>query len=672
MTTKNYGKHIWRGGEKITVEKEDEVITVTIRSAQELERIKNLSGVKKVRHVNQSIHKITVEPQSRDDVMKVIRSEELSGVCHHAYRPKDSDNTRYYMTDEIVVKFKPELNHYEIEKLLTTKKLKIIKQYVGQEKTYLLQVTADTGENPIKVAERLVDEGLVVYAEPNLVNRFAGFYEPQDTYFTHQWHLKSSVAADVAENADISATEAWDITLGTRKIVLAVIDDGFDLRHPDFNGDGKIKFPKDFVDGDASPFPDKFEGNYHGTPCAGVAIAEENGYGVVGVAPRCAFMPVRFPMAANDDLLLEIFDYVGRRADVISCSWGPPPVYSILPQLLKDKFHQLSKSGGPRGKGCLIVFAAGNHNAPVNAPDNRSFSWRDHRGAYKDTYGPIVNGFATHPDVMAVAASTSFNKKALYSNWGGEISVCAPSDNFDPQNPNSSFVSGRGIWTTDNEQYGHDFTPRSQFTGRFGGTSSAAPLVAGVAALVFSANQNLMASQVKDIIQSTADEIFDDHAPTNWCGHGKVNAYKAVTAARDENGVQPEEWNRPQPQRVVNRSLTPNLAIPDNTPPGVESIIEIQEDGVIADIRVSLNISHTYIGDLVVRLISPSGKAIILHNNTGGDVHNILQSYDTNSNAALRTFINETTHGNWMLTVEDRASSDIGTLNSWGLELFLK
>jgi len=273
---------------------------------------------------------------------------------------------------------------------------------------------------------------------------------------------------------------------------------------------------------------------------------------------------------------------------------------------------------------------------------------------------------------MAVAASTSFNKKALYSNWGGEISVCAPSDNFDPQNPNSSFVSGRGIWTTDNEQYGRDFTPRSQFTGRFGGTSSAAPLVAGVAALVFSANQNLTASQVKDIIQSTADEIFDDHAPTNWCGHGKVNAYKAVTAARDENGVQPEEWNRPQPQRVVNRSLTPNLAIPDNTPPGVESIIEIQEDGVIADIRVSLNISHTYIGDLVVRLTSPSGKAIILHNNTGGDVHNILQSYDTNSNAALRTFINETTHGNWMLTVEDRASSDIGTLNSWGLELFLK
>ena len=89
----------------------------------------------------------------------------------------------------------------------------------------------------------------------------------------------------------INASEAWDITRGARDVVVAVIDDGFDIDHPDFQGVGKIVQPRDFVDGDAKPFPTA--ANYHGTPCAGVAIAEANGRGVVGVAPGCAFMPVR-------------------------------------------------------------------------------------------------------------------------------------------------------------------------------------------------------------------------------------------------------------------------------------------------------------------------------------------------------------------------------------------
>ena len=80
-------------------------------------------------------------------------------------------------------------------------------------------------------------------------------------------------------------------------------------------------FPKDFVTGTNNPIPGA--GSFHGTPCAGLAIAEQNGDGVVGVAPKCAFMPVRIPFGADPNLLFEIFDYVGKRAHVISCSWGP-------------------------------------------------------------------------------------------------------------------------------------------------------------------------------------------------------------------------------------------------------------------------------------------------------------------------------------------------------------
>ena len=144
---------------------------------------------------------------------------------------------------------------------------------------------------------------------------------------------------------------------------MAIIDDGFDLQHPDLKGDGtKIVHPRDFVDDDDSPMPVASRDDYHGTPCAGVAIGEETGKGIVGIAPKCSFLPIRFDLAADDDLLWEIFDFAGKYADVISCSWGPVPVYAPLSKLLKDKFTQLALNGGPRKKGCVICFAAGNYN----------------------------------------------------------------------------------------------------------------------------------------------------------------------------------------------------------------------------------------------------------------------------------------------------------------------
>ena len=149
---------------------------------------------------------------------------------------------------------------------------------------------------------------------------------------------------------------------------------------------------------------------------------------------------------------------------------------------------------------------------------------------------------------------TSLNRKATYSNWGGEVSVCAPSNNFHPLDP-QALVPGRGIWTTDNEQHGLGFTGGSRFTGNFGGTSSATPLVAGVAALVISANLQLSANEVKQILQETADKIedlepdtvlglqkgsYDANGHSEWFGFGKVNAARAVQRAKELNPEEPE------------------------------------------------------------------------------------------------------------------------------------
>ncbi len=544
------GTYAWRGGRKIELEKEPDRFTVIPSSEEDLDKLRSAPGVRSIKAVTNQIFKVETTPTERDGAMAAMRSEAFNAVVHHAYHPKGAEGTVYYLTDKIIVRFDPKASNAEISKILGKYALKVLKEYEGEKNSFLVQVTASSGVNPIKAANLLAEEALVLSAEPNMVNRFRAAFIPPDPYFKRQWHLSAKNSPQLVAEASVDAPAAWDITRGERSIIVAVIDDGFDLDHPDFQGEGKVAFPKDYVDGDSNPFPEASEGDYHGTPCAGVAIAESNGRGVVGIAHGCAFMPVRFPLSADDDLLIEIFEEVGAKADVISCSWGPPPVYAPLSVLFANTLTRLATSGGPRGKGCVICFAAANFDAPINDPKNAGgFIWLDYGGTKRKTTGPILNGNATHPMVVAVAASTSLNKHAAYSNWGAEISVCAPSNNFNPLNM-QQFVPGRSIWTTDNEAYGEGFTAHSRYTGKFGGTSSATPLVAGVAALVLAANPDLTAADVKEILQITADKIIDTdpdiilgvsrgqykNGRCDWFGYGKVNAAKAVAEAKRRVG----------------------------------------------------------------------------------------------------------------------------------------
>ena len=604
--TSKSGSYLWRGGRKIELEKEEEVFTAIIEDEEQLNRVNSLDGVQEVRPVKNRIFKVHVAPEQRDAVMDRLRSKDMVGVAHHAYRPIGDLNTRYYLTDQIVVCFKPNASRKTIESIVSKAGVRLLKEYPGAPNTFLVQVTRDAGKNPIKVANALAGRKEVQYAEPNLVNRFQSFYVPTDTLFNRQWHLRSWESADLAVDADVSAVQAWDLTRGSRNTVVAVVDDGFDLSHPDFIGTGKVVHPKDYVDGDANPFPVKEQNDYHGTPCAGVALAEENGTGVVGIAPGCAFMPVRFPLSADDDMMWEIFDFVGQRADVISCSWGPPPVFAPLGQLLVNKFRDLAENGGPRKKGCVIVFAAGNYNAPLNDPGNTGFIWHHSDYGLVNTTGAILNGNATHPDVIAVSASTSLNRKAAYSNWGKEIAVCAPSDNSHPLDSQAN-VPGRGIWTTDNDQFGYGFTGGSRFTGSFGGTSSATPLVAGVAALAISANPELTAREVKQILQDTADKIrdtepdpvlnlnkgtYDGNGHSEWFGFGKVNAARVVQRAaelsRAGSGVAElnfqasaaDRLSKKGDSRLYKLTIGANLGVTLNGPAGQDFDLYVKKGSV--------------------------------------------------------------------------------------------
>jgi subtilisin family serine protease len=200
-----------------------------------------------------------------------------------------------------------------------------------------------------------------------------------------------------------------------------------DLNHPDFQGTGKIVAPKDFKDNDFLPLAESSDES-HGTACAGVAVAEENGTGIVGVAPGCALMPIRTTGFVDDETIEQLFNWViSNNASVVSCSWGPAAVHFPL-SLRQSAALTRAATQGRQGKGCLVVFAAGNANRPVSGTIFEK-GWQDDL-----LRGPTnwLGGFTIHPDTITVSACTSLGKKSAYSNWGTGISVCAPSNNAPP------------------------------------------------------------------------------------------------------------------------------------------------------------------------------------------------------------------------------------------------
>lgn len=120
---------------------------------------------------------------------------------------------------------------------------------------------------------------------------------------------------------------------------------------------------------------------------------------------------------------------------------------------------------------------------------------------------------------------------------------------------------------------------------------------------------------------------------------------------------------------VISQEAAPALKIPDNDPTGVSNAIAIAQIGTARRIKVNVDITHTYIGDLRVELVAPSGQQAILHNRLGGSKDNLIETYDSASTTSLRNLIGQPIQGNWVMRVTDLAGRDVGKLNKWSLEL---
>jgi len=120
--------------------------------------------------------------------------------------------------------------------------------------------------------------------------------------------------------------------------------------------------------------------------------------------------------------------------------------------------------------------------------------------------------------------------------------------------------------------------------------------------------------------------------------------------------------------QVVGRT-TADLIIPDNDAAGIYSPIAITQPGTLTGLRIILAISHTYRGDLNVRLEAPSGKGVVLHSNEGGYLNDLLLDLTMDSYPALKELQSEPIEGNWQLHVSDLAAADQGRLDSWEITL---
>lgn len=451
--------------------------------------------------------------QGIDEALDEARAHDDVEIGTHVYFA-EGDNRPVVATGIIYVEMAEGVGKEERQVIFDAYALEIIED--RPDGTVVCSVTANS-PNPLKVAAALAKLSMVHKASPDLdVPLDQYFVEPRDGLLPHEWHLENQgFVVDVPNfrlkpGADSKVKAAWRRlgNLGSSNIIVAVIDNGFDVNHPDLRG--KAVAPLNISDG-SSTLPTGSAYGDHATPCSSVAVAAANGTGIVGAAPMARLMPLH-GLTYSKYLTERMFSHCIRNgADVISCSWGTIDA-RYRPGAEHERAIRQALTTGRGGKGCVVVFAAGN--------EGREY----------------LNYYATIPGVIAVGASTSSDTHASYSNRGNGISVVAPSDGGWP------ILAARTSWDQGNaaapanKRYYVDGIDRGPYHKHFGGTSSATPLVAGICALILSANPNLTSAQVKSILESTADKIgntwdYNSSGYSTKYGYGRVNADAAVAEA---------------------------------------------------------------------------------------------------------------------------------------------
>ena len=301
------------------------------------------------------------------------------------------------------------------------------------------------------------------------------YYQPNDPRYSEQWYLPS-----------ISAPAAWDVTVGSNQVTIAIIDTGVDYTHADLAS--KCVAGYNFVGHNNNPMDD----HGHGTHVAGIAAAiGNNGTGVAGVDWSARIMPIKVLNSQGSGYDSDVASGIRYAADhgaqVINMSLGSSEYSYTLEEAVNYAFN----------KGVTIVAAAGNDDGAVGYP-------------------------AACPHVIAVGALDSSDRLASFSNRGSDLDLTAPGVNI------LSTVPG-----------GYQ---------KMSGTSMASPVVTGCASLVLASYPDYGPSQVESALEAGATDLGSAGFDTTF-GYGKVNPSTAVQNSQPPPNPVPgdDTWAPPQP-----------------------------------------------------------------------------------------------------------------------------
>lgn len=457
---------------------------------------------------------------------------------------------------------------------------------------------------------------------------------PNDPLFTTQWHLRNTNNnSNSVAGMDVNVATAWDTVRGSN-VVVGIVDDGIEITHPDLRTNIATGLHYNWNGGDpADPSP-RGPGDNHGTPVAGLVAARgNNALGVSGVSPSAQLAGLRLiagPIRDSDQIAM--FNWKLSEIAIKNNSWGFSADngldHVVLPSAVTNAMSAAATKGRD-GKGTVLVWANGNGNL----------------GFVLDSFYPTFSldcsqwdGHANSIHVVSVAAVSRAAKASDFTEYGANISLSAPSaeDEF----------GTRGLITT---AINGGYTSN----GPFGGTSGAAPLVSGVAALMLEANPSLGWRDVKEILMKSARRV--DTGDAGWIqnsagfnfhplyGAGLVDATEAVRLASEWNNLAPMTSSSQEQDRL---RLFPG----DVDPVGVTQEFSLSTNFRMESLALKWSASGYAVHDLIFYITSPKGTTVRMNAVRFNDYSTLAYS-----NVIFTTpfFWGEPSAGTWKVKVTD-------------------